>query len=273
MLRAEGVLSEKINRSRIAFVGCGASSYLIEKIARLNPEEILLIDGDTVEEANIERTSYFPHQVGEKKVKALKSNILRINPNLKIKTADEFLTEKNVELLERSNIVVCGVDSFEAKLLINRFCYPKRIPAVYVSFHRKIEGGRIIWTDTENSPCYECIDYVNCLRYQKGENLNLKSEPGCIADAQFIDAIAFKVTLAIIDRGESSSYGHFYEKIKGKNEIIVQSLPDYEFGNLLFDAILSDVDSGEREEIREILGINFIAYLKCNRKANCKICG
>jgi len=273
MFRLEGVLSNKIQESRIAFVGCGASSYLIEKVSRLFPKELLLIDGDTVEEANIERTSFFHDQIGLKKVEALKDNIQRINPKVKIECVEEFLTEDNISLLEDSDIVVCGVDNFEIKILINRFCYPRRTPVVYVSFHRKIEGGRIIWTDpTEDSPCYECIDIVNCDRLKKGETLNLKSEPGCLADAQSIDSIAFKIILALIEKGEETSYGRFYKKIKGKNEVIVQSLPDYTFGNMLFNAIFSEVEEKEREEIRQILGVNFIAFLDCEKREECKIC-
>jgi len=273
MFRLKGILSDRIYKSRLAFVGCGASSYLIEKVSRLSPKELLLVDGDTVEESNIERTSFFPDQIGFKKVEALKDNIRRINSKVKVKCIKDFLTESNVSLLRNSDIVVCGVDNFETKILLNKFCYPAGIPVVYVSFHRRIEGGRIIWTDpADNSPCYECIDAVNCDRFRKGEVLNLKSEPGCLADAQLIDSIAFKVILALIEKGVETSYGRFYEKIKGKNEVIIQTLPDYAFGNMLFNAIFSEVEEKEREEIRQILGVNFIAFLNCEKRKECKIC-
>jgi len=274
VFRTEGILSDAIRNARVAFVGCGGSSYAVEKFARLSPGRLLVVDGDEVELSNLERTSFFRDQVGLNKAEALARNLRRINPELKVEVLGEFLNEGNVEVLKGYDFVFCGVDDFRTKLLINDFCYREGIPVVYASFHSRIAGGRVVWVNPEDStPCYRCVDFANCKRFEEGEELDLKAEPGIIADAQLVDSVALKVLLALVDRGRDTSYGRFYEAIRGKNDIIVKALPDYAFGDLLFDAIFGEVDPQERDEIREILGVNFVAYLKVGKAYGCSVCG
>src|SRR5688572_12911541 len=80
--RLQGVVSPKFRDATVAFVGVGGSSYAAEKLARLCPAHIKLLDMDYVALSNLSRTSYrFADAANERlKVYALQERIGEINP-------------------------------------------------------------------------------------------------------------------------------------------------------------------------------------------------
>lgn len=72
-----------------AFAG-GVGSVAAEMLCRCGIGELILIDNDTVEMANMNRMFYHPHQCGEDKVLAAKSSLQLINSDVKVSTQSSW---------------------------------------------------------------------------------------------------------------------------------------------------------------------------------------
>ena len=100
----------------------------------------------------------------------------------------------------------------------------------------------------EGGPCYRCIDPF---RYEDAEGdseaLDLDGANGSIVDCQIIDSIALKICVALLERGQKSGSGAFYDGIEDVSEAVVINSEDYEWG----DEILNSLFTLDPEKIPE----------------------
>ena len=113
---------KKLGFAHIAVFGVGGvGSYVCEALARAGVGAITLIDGDTVQESNINRQLIALHStVGLDKVEVMKTRIFDINPDIKVLTKKVFYCEENADTLDFSQFsyVVDAIDTVTSKLLI-----------------------------------------------------------------------------------------------------------------------------------------------------------
>jgi len=76
----------------------GLGSPVAVALARIGIGRLILADFDLIEPSNLNRQQYFVEQIGLKKTEALKDNITRINPYVRIELVDDRLTEDNIPL-------------------------------------------------------------------------------------------------------------------------------------------------------------------------------
>jgi len=74
----------------------GLGSPVAIALARVGVGRLILADFDVVEPSNLNRQQYFIDQIGMKKTEALKQNLGRINPYVRVETVDQCLTEENI---------------------------------------------------------------------------------------------------------------------------------------------------------------------------------
>lgn len=90
----------KIKDCSIGIMGLGGlGSVVAIALARIGVGAILLADYDVVEPSNLNRQQFFIDQVGMKKTEAMRQNLARINPYVKVETFDDELTESNIPLV------------------------------------------------------------------------------------------------------------------------------------------------------------------------------
>ena len=90
----------RIKDSRVGIMGLGGlGSVVAVALARIGVGGLLLADYDLVEPSNLNRQQFFVDQVGMKKTEALRQNLARINPYLRVETFDQELTEENIPLV------------------------------------------------------------------------------------------------------------------------------------------------------------------------------
>lgn len=90
----------KIKDRTIGIMGLGGlGSVVAIALARIGVGSVLLADYDVVEPSNLNRQQYFIDQVGMKKTSAMRQNLARINPYVKVETFDDELTESNIPLV------------------------------------------------------------------------------------------------------------------------------------------------------------------------------
>jgi sulfur carrier protein ThiS adenylyltransferase len=113
-------IREKLKVKTVGIAGAGGlGSNCAVSLARVGIGNLVIADFDEVSESNLNRQYYFRDQVGIKKVVALQSNLLRINPELKITVSDEILTPGNIPLLfQNCDVIVEAFDMADQKQML-----------------------------------------------------------------------------------------------------------------------------------------------------------
>ena len=108
---------ERLIRCRAGIAGCGGlGSNIAVTLVRAGIGELIIADYDRVVLSNLNRQYYFLEDVGKLKTDALQDILLRINPQVKIKTIVEKLTPANIgELFSGVDIMVEAFDQGESK--------------------------------------------------------------------------------------------------------------------------------------------------------------
>lgn len=148
---------EKLASSIITVVGAGGlGSPVLYYLAATGVGEIRIIDSDMVDLTNLQRQIlYNENSIGKSKSFEAKKVLESLNPNLKIISFEERLTDKNYkEILNGSDLVIEGSDNFETKFLVNDACFFLNIPLLIggiFQFEGQVLGIK------SGGHCYRCI--------------------------------------------------------------------------------------------------------------------
>jgi len=113
-------IKSKLKNYTVGVAGAGGlGSNCAIALARVGIGKLIIADFDVVNESNLNRQYFFRDQLGEKKVKALKQNILRINPDISIIAHDIKLNEQNsVGIYKDCDVLVEAFDLAEMKKML-----------------------------------------------------------------------------------------------------------------------------------------------------------
>ena len=125
---------KKIQKLNILIVGIGGvGGYTLETLVRMGVLNITIVDHDTIDISNINRQIIaLNSNIGEKKVNVAKKRALDINPNINIKTIDEFILDDNIDKLNINeyDYVVDACDTLTTKLLLIKKCHENNIKII-----------------------------------------------------------------------------------------------------------------------------------------------
>jgi sulfur carrier protein ThiS adenylyltransferase len=109
-----------LRRSSVGIAGAGGlGSNVAVALARAGVGRLVIADFDRVEPSNLNRQQYFVDQVGERKVVALRENLLAINPYSLYEIHDLRITRRNAaRIFARVDILVEAFDKAEAKEML-----------------------------------------------------------------------------------------------------------------------------------------------------------
>lgn len=131
---------------RVAVIGLGGiGNSVLNRVVRMPVSTLTLIDGDTVEEHNLERQPLFaPADIGFFKVDVA-HGWLRLVSRADLHPVKAFVDAANAEeLLKDHDIVVEGVDDLHAKNAIDAACAKLGIALVSGSVHQ--QQGQVLVT-------------------------------------------------------------------------------------------------------------------------------
>jgi len=122
---------EKVKRAIVGIAGIGGlGSHVAIALARIGVGKLLIADFDVVKPSNLNRQAFSIEQIGQIKVEALRENIRKINPYVKVETHQIRLTEKNTpQIFKEVDILIEAFDAPEEKvMLVNSFSkrYPEK---------------------------------------------------------------------------------------------------------------------------------------------------
>ena len=149
---------QRLKAAKVAIVGLGGlGSPAALYLAAAGVGTLGLIDGDRVDASNLQRqVLYDDTDVGLSKVEVASRRLVRMNPNLEIRSFATRLDSTNAfEILRDFDIVLDGSDNFPTRYLVNDATVLLGIPNVHGSVLRF--EGRVSLFGTENGPCYRCL--------------------------------------------------------------------------------------------------------------------
>lgn len=101
----------------------GLGSNCAVSLLRTGIGKLVIADFDIVDSSNLNRQFYFKNQVGLPKVKALKENLIAINPDAQIDIYNIKLESQNIpELFKNCDVIVEAFDKSEMKVMIIETC-------------------------------------------------------------------------------------------------------------------------------------------------------
>ena len=109
-----------LRQSSVGIAGAGGlGSNAAVALARAGIGRLVIADFDKVEPSNLNRQQYFIDQVGERKVEALRENLLAINPYSLYEIHDVRITRRNAaKIFARVDVLVEALDKAEAKEML-----------------------------------------------------------------------------------------------------------------------------------------------------------
>ena len=125
---------EKLNKSKVIVFGIGGvGGYVCEALARAGVGTVDVVDGDKVDETNINRQIIALHStVGQGKAALMIERMLQINPAIQCIAMDFFYSKDKKEEInyEKYDYVVDAVDDVNAKLLIIAEAKKHNVPVI-----------------------------------------------------------------------------------------------------------------------------------------------
>ncbi|MGB0908627.1 MAG: HesA/MoeB/ThiF family protein [Maricaulaceae bacterium] len=146
-------------KSKVAIIGAGglggpAGLYL----AAAGVGHITIIDDDVIEASNLQRQVQFVHtDIGMNKAVVMADTLEDLNPDVTARAKSMRLTASNAaEMIAGHDVVLDGVDNFEARYAINAACLSANIPLVSGALGR-FNGQVSLFPSDGNGPCYRCL--------------------------------------------------------------------------------------------------------------------
>ncbi|UGX99546.1 ThiF family adenylyltransferase (plasmid) [Bradyrhizobium barranii subsp. barranii] len=162
-LRRAGILETTILKDRtVLCIGLGTGgAHVVVELAKSGVGHFFLVDRDRLSVGNVVRHPGGISQVGRAKVNVTRDLILEKNPNAQVDVHAVDVSFDNREmiagLVQAADLVICGTDNRQSKLLINELCVSANKPAVYGGAFRRAYGGQILRVRPKESPCQQCF--------------------------------------------------------------------------------------------------------------------
>ena len=132
MLSADDI--KKINSKSVLVFGLGGvGGSSVEALVRAGIGKVGIVDSDEYEITNVNRQIFATTKtLGMRKVDACQDRLLEINPEVKIKKYDLFVTEENIGEIdfESYDYVIDAIDTITSKLLIIKVAHEKNIKII-----------------------------------------------------------------------------------------------------------------------------------------------
>ncbi|MFW9887004.1 MAG: ThiF family adenylyltransferase [Candidatus Thorarchaeota archaeon] len=111
----------------------GIGSPVLRLLASMGFGRVRIIDADTVELSNIQRQNiYNTGDIGKKKAECAAANLALLNPEVEFIPIVEQIDHINAkDILKGSNLILDGLDSFEARHAVNEVSVKRAIPYIF----------------------------------------------------------------------------------------------------------------------------------------------
>ena len=162
---------QKLLNAKVLVIGAGGLGCpVLQMLATSGLGTLGIVDGDVIDVSNLHRQLLYTNEdCGKKKVEAAAYAIHKINPDVKVNTYSEFISETNIATIVNDyEILVDCTDTIATRYIINDISVHLGKPMIYASIH-KFEGQISVF-NYKNGPSYRCL-------FPEKKNNNI---PNCI---------------------------------------------------------------------------------------------
>ena len=204
-----------LGQKRVGIVGLGSGgSSVALSLAMSGVGHFVLVDNDVMEPGNVTRHMADLRYVGWNKAKAVGDLIMHRNPQATVEVREGRI-EQHMDVLDKIDILVVGVDGEQVKYIINEAALKRRLIAVYAGVYERGEGGDVVLIRPYDGPCYACWSQELRAGYQQprpgesgeldygmiDEEGTLESEPGLWVHVTKVASIQTDLILNELLRG------------------------------------------------------------------------
>lgn len=236
---------ETMQQSHVTMIG-GAYG-LCKDLVRCGLGSLTIVDFDRIAASNPARQDFYTSDLGKYKVKAISTELKKINPELEIEyhTRDycAISQQEHDAIFGHTDLFVFGTDHFPAQARGNYEAVKMNKPAIWIGLYQGGRAGEVVYyVPGVTDACYRCI----CSRRYRAFRSNptsvtVSSDGGTIFDLHFVDAIAGQLGAGIITLGAENRIGTLIEKLGNRNLLQMKMDPDYKLGNKdIFKQYLGD---------------------------------
>ena len=146
---------EKIKNMNILVIGLGGvGGYTVESLIRSGVEKITLVDGDIIEESNLNRQIIaLNNNIHKYKTKEFYKRIKKINKNVIVTLINTVINKDNIDLLFMKNYdyIIDACDTSIVKSLLIKKCYEKNIKLIScMGTAKRIDATKVRITTLDN---------------------------------------------------------------------------------------------------------------------------
>jgi adenylyltransferase/sulfurtransferase len=149
---------QKLTDAKVLVIGAGGLGCpVVQNLATAGVGTIGVVDGDLVEESNLNRQFLYRNSdCGKSKASAAAASVINQNPNINvIPFTSDFNRNNSFEIVDGFQIIVDCTDNLPTRYLINDVALAKGMPMVYASIHQ-FEGQLSVF-NYQNGPTYRCL--------------------------------------------------------------------------------------------------------------------
>jgi molybdopterin/thiamine biosynthesis adenylyltransferase len=142
----------KLLESTVAVVGCGGlGGWIIEGLARMGVGHLILIDGDTFGESNLNRQTLCTEtNLGQLKTEAAQERVAKVNSATEVTLHPVMADEESMkEMLAGADVVVDALDTLPTRLVLQRVAQSLGIPVVHGAIGGYIGQVMTVFPDDE----------------------------------------------------------------------------------------------------------------------------
>ncbi len=186
---------QKLAAAKIVVVGAGGlGAPIIQYLAAAGIGALEIVDDDVVDVSNLQRQVIFAtDDIGASKAERAAAAARAINPDCAATAHSARVAADNADgLIASADLVIEGVDNFDARFVLNRACMVARVPLVSAAIGGY--GGQVaaFAPYAGDHPCYRCLVpdappadvAVNCL-----EQGVLGPVPGILGSMAALEAL------------------------------------------------------------------------------------
>ncbi len=225
--------SETVQKARVMVVGAGAlGNEVLKNLALLNIGNILVIDFDTIEYANLCRSVLFRESDchdNQRKCEVAAARVKDLNPNVKTMSINgDIWLDVGLGVFRRMDVIIGCLDNRLARLFINRHCH--KVGKTWVDGAIENLAGQLDVFKPGVS-CYECqlteIEH-RIIQYRLGcadmaiRNSNQGKIPTTPISSSIIGAMQVQEALKVIYGNDKQSMAGKQFRYEGMNNMMLQ---------------------------------------------------
>ncbi|MCC5051267.1 HesA/MoeB/ThiF family protein [Xanthomonas campestris] len=170
-VRAFGQAGQAVlKKMTVAVVGLGGTGSLtVQQLAHLGLERFVLIDGDTIEETNLNRVVGASEAViGVRKVDVARTMIQIINPDAQVETlVGSVISPEAQQLITAVDCIFLCTDSHSSRAFVNQLAYQYLVPTFDMGVSITATEGQVkavtgrVQMLAPGLPCLVCANAIN----------------------------------------------------------------------------------------------------------------